>query len=95
MVEHLSARELIEAYASAHPTIPVRTFFDSGILYFATLDDVLIDHGVDSRIDTICALVNGFDWPDKHPLLELVAAFEGNLQDLFLQVLAISGATAG
>jgi len=64
----------------------VRTFFDSGVLCFATLEDVLIDPKADARIETISWLVNENDWPNNHPIHGLLDSYEGSFEELYVKV---------
>ncbi len=66
----------------------VRTFYDSGILRVATIDDVLVEPGMDSRVDTVLHMTNEVEWPHDHPLSDF--EFEGNLDDLYNKVLNLS-----
>ncbi len=66
----------------------IRTFYDAGILHVATLDDTLVDPGIDSRVDTILHMTNEVDWPHDHPLSDFEC--EGNLDDIYNKVLDLS-----
>ena len=76
-----SATQLIESYTSED--MQVRTFYDSGILRFATLDDIMIESKEDSRIGIMSSIVNDPTWPHDHPIHELFDEYEGSLAKLF------------
>ena len=78
-------RYLIEAATGGD--VNIRTFFDSGFLQFCTPEDVMIEAGVDSRIDTILNLVNDNDWPSDHPMMDQLDSYEGSLDKLYTSVL--------
>lgn len=61
----------------------VKTFFDSGMLCFATPDDVMIESNVDDRISAMMSIVNEEDWPNGHPIYDLFENYEGSLDYLF------------
>lgn len=65
----------------------VRCFFDSGNLCFASVDDVLIEAGVDPRIDFIVSTVNNTDWPADHEVWTECENYKGSLQTLLDKVL--------
>ena len=82
---------LVEScYASA---IQVRAFYDSGIMYVATQEDVLIEPGTDTRVDHILSIVNENEWPHDHPLLSFLDGYEGELDDLYGSVLHLAKIT--
>ena len=70
--------------------IKVRTFFDSGILCMATLDDIMIDPGIDSRVEQIVTIVNGNTWPAEHPMIEMLEGYEGSLAELHQDILRMT-----
>lgn len=67
----------------------VRSFFDSGILNFSTIDDVYIDPSEDYRVKDISWLVNEHDWPVGHEVIDIVNNYEGSIQNLHKRVLEI------
>lgn len=85
-----SPHSLLEA---AQQQKKVRTFYDAGLLHVATLDDILVEPGIDSRVDTVLHLTNDVDWPVDHPLCDF--EFEGELDDLYNDVLELSNAPKG
>lgn len=76
-----NGKNLIEAVAGGD--IEVRAFYDSGILHFCTIEDVLIEGGIDSRIDVMMDLSNDNTWPHDHPITELFEGYEGSLTALY------------
>ena len=70
--------------------VQVRTFFDSGLLCFATLDDIMIDPAIDTRVEQIVAMVNTNTWPANHPMIEKLEGYEGSLSNLHNQVLSMT-----
>lgn len=68
--------------------LKVRTFYDAGTLKIATLDDILVEPGIDTRVTDVLNLVNEVDWPVDHPLSDF--EFEGALNDLHARVLKLA-----
>ncbi len=64
----------------------VRAFYDSGILCFATTDDVMIEAGVDSRLDAISVLLNNIEWPHDHPIHDALDGFEGTIEEMYSKI---------
>lgn len=67
----------------------VRAFFDSGLLNFASMDDVYIDPATDERLDDIAWIVNENDWPHDHPLFDIVNGYEGSISVLYDRVMSL------
>ena len=65
--------------------VDVRTYYDAGMLRIATLDDILVEPGIDTRADTVLHLANELDWPVEHPMTDF--EFEGSLNDLYNKVM--------
>lgn len=80
--ESLISRYLIESSDRV-----VQTFFDSGILSIATIDNVLIDRRSDFRVDRILSIINGRDWKDE--VYKVLDNYRGSLQGLYDCILAL------
>ena len=65
---------LVESYLEADRQ--VRTFFDSGMLSFASLDDVMIEANEDNRISIMSSITNDNTWPHDHLIHELFDGYE-------------------
>jgi hypothetical protein len=89
LLNGIGAKTLIESETQVDCN--VRAFYDSGILQFCTPDDVMIEYGTDSRIDTILSVINDNDWPSTHPLPDELDGYEGSLNDLYSKVTAVTG----
>lgn len=85
-VTGLTSRQALEGLIH---DVNVRAFFDSGILSFATLEDISIDEGLDERVDYILSIINENEWPSDHPAMELVDGYEGSLQTLYIDLIEL------
>jgi len=79
---------LLEALAQGDRS--VRLFFDGGSLCFATPEDVQIEASVDPRMQIIKRVVDDVNWPESHPVYEMVDGYVGSLQDIFQRVLQVA-----
>jgi len=77
----ISIDSLIESYLLEDREI--RSFYDTGILCFSTLEDIVIDTKEDERIAIMSAIVNEVTWPHDHPIHDLFDNYKGQLSELY------------
>ena len=61
----------------------IRAFYDSGILCFASIDDILISEDSDPRLNIMRNVINEYEWSDSHPVVDIFEDYEGPLDSLY------------